>query len=186
MSAFPADDVMKRYLACPIVGQLQINSLLAHGVPPTAIANPDVLVRAMVAFSGCRFDFPDEVRQNRETEPALLALVRDEIDGCPLDLAAWAPNSGKLAMWRGRLSYIGEACGPRLHEHGALPVYADPLSWLASDRNGIVIVDQMHARHELIGPFAAMGGLGHARSILHSLSITPRIFVAQAQQSDAA
>lgn len=69
-----------------------------------------------------------------------------------------------------------------------MPVWPDLLSWLRARRDGIVLVDPELARIQLgdFGPFLAEAGVNHGRALLHLLSRSPRIFVAQAQQQDAA
>src|SRR3954454_19935961 len=99
MSASPFDDVMQRFLACPTLGQRQIDWLRAREVPASAISDPDELACADVYFRGCRFGFPGEMEDAGAPEAAVVLLLRDEVDGCPIDLAAWSPRSGRVATW---------------------------------------------------------------------------------------
>ena len=142
-----------------------------------------------MAFTGSRFDFPDEADGAAVFEPVVIVLLRDT-DGCPLDLGAWAPRSGKVGTWAGRVSFAGDAYGPRLHDGGALPVHKDLLAWLAADRDGIAILDTAQACRELAtfgGPFLATGGIDHARALLNILTPPkPRVFVARAEQLEPA
>jgi hypothetical protein len=179
----PGDTVWNRFAALPALAQAQIDWLVAQGVPPQAIAEPDVLTTAALAFEGSRFAFPDEADGAGQIETAVIVLLRDEIDGCPLELAAWAPRSGHVGTWAGRACHAGDAFGPRLHEQGALPVYPNMLAWLASGRDGIVIVDDTSpALRDLAtfgGPFVATGGIDHARELAEALTpAKPKILIA--------
>ncbi|WP_406857569.1 hypothetical protein ABEG18_08110 [Alsobacter sp. KACC 23698] len=158
--------IVKRHSACTPLAQLEIEWLRKQGIPSSALAHPDLLLRADVHFRALRFAYPDEIEPDAEMERALILLVRDA-DGHPHDLAAWAPRSRRLATWCGRAVCIGNAMGPRLNEHGALPVYPSPLEWLQEGCDGIVIIDPVAASHELfdLGPIAAMGGAEHAREL---------------------
>ena len=186
----PGDTVLSRFNALPTLAQARIDWLVSKGVPLRAISEPDALAAADVAFEGSRFAFTDEADGAAAAEVALIVLLRDETDGCPVDLAAWAPRSGHAGTWGGRVPYAGEAFGPRLNEEGALPVHADMLAWLASGREGIVILDPgSPALRDLAtfgGPFVATGGLDHARELAKIITpAKPKILVAQGTKKAA-
>jgi hypothetical protein len=181
-----AAEVPLRYRACADIEQRQIDWMIDLDVPPQSISDPDVLVRAEVVFNEQGFfDFAGERRVEGAAENAVIIMQRDET-GLPADLIAWQPRRTVVAPWLRRYGHLGDAEGPRLHKHGGLPVWPTVLDWLRARRDGVVIINPEQARHELIGPFVAMGGLAHARAILQTLSVTPRVLVAQAQQQEAA
>ncbi|WP_460449611.1 hypothetical protein [Alsobacter sp. SYSU BS001988] len=163
---FPLTEVDKRHADCDPVSESHVDWLTRQGIPSSALAAPDDLKHAIVHFTGARFAFQDEVGPDEESEGALIFLLRDA-DGRPFDLAAWAPRSGRLGTWCGRAAVLGDPLGPRLQDHGALPVHPDPLGWLRSGRKGIVIIDRVAAARELhdLGQLAAMGGDCHVREL---------------------
>jgi hypothetical protein len=150
-----AEDVLARYAACPVLSPMQIRWLRTQGVPTSALHRPDVLVRAAVVYQGGGFLFEAEAAPGEPTVSAVVALAYDE-DGVAGDLVAWSPRTGMVATWLRRISYLGDAFGPRIDADGALLVHATPLEWLKSDRDGIAVVDADLAREQLrdAGPFA--------------------------------
>jgi hypothetical protein len=112
-----------------------IRWLLDQGVRESAMLEPWPLGGARVLFDGCGFD----------VVPDGELAVTFRIDDCGevLDLAAWAPRSGKMASWCGVGFAIGQdqIFNPASYfDGGALRVHADPLAWLKADRDGVVIV----------------------------------------------
>lgn len=175
-----ADQVLDRYRACRNLKQPQIDWLLGHGVPASAIAGPDALVSASVVFDE-RLSFTDEVRDDAGAEGALLILQYDDY-GAPWDLVGWSPRSGRAASWLGRAGFIGDANGPRLDVHGGLVVHATVLQWLQSNRAGVCIVDPQLAREQLrgLGPFLVAGDAAFAEALEAALALpAPEIYVIQ-------
>jgi hypothetical protein len=174
-----ADDVIARYAACPVLSVVQIRWLRTQGVPISALHRPDVLVRATVVYEGDRFLFEDEAAPGEPTVPAVVALAYDEA-GVPGDLVAWSRRTGRVATWLRRISYLGDASGPRLDAAGALLVHVTPLEWLKSDRDGIAVVDVDLAREQLrdAGPFAVDSNADFGLALRQILTPrAPRILV---------
>jgi hypothetical protein len=88
------------------------------------------------------FDF------NPHGDPAAIFICRDE-DGGVQDMAAWSPKDGRLAVWQGVVSMLGEenVLKPRLGE--PLTVFSSPREWLKADREGVVLIDALAALPKL-------------------------------------
>jgi hypothetical protein len=88
----------------------------------------------------------------------VLILVTDT-EGDAVDIAAWQPASARLGTWCHRAWALGEGAiyELRLSEHGALPVWRDPLRWLRACREGVVLIQPCLAAAFLcdVGPLLA-------------------------------
>jgi hypothetical protein len=65
--------------------------------------------------------------------------------GDPLDLAAWEPETGRLALWLGRVAMLGQGnlYGWRIGE--PLVVHETPLEFLQAGREGVFVIDPQRA-----------------------------------------
>jgi hypothetical protein len=95
---------------------------------------------------------------------ALIFLILDQ-QGEAWDMVAWCSRTGQLASWLCRAWAIGEDTiyEPRLSDHGALPIWRDPLRYLQANREGIVLVRPRAAVHYLDRCGAAARGRRLAR-----------------------
>lgn len=73
---------------------------------------------------------------------AMTFLVHDE-NGDPIDIAAWAPQFGRLATWYSRGALLGAETlfAPRMTDAGTLEVFRSPADWLRNACRGVVILD---------------------------------------------
>ena len=180
---WPGRDVLETFYQCATLRQRDIDRLTAAGVGMPAIAYPDELRRASVAFEPSGHF---ELVAN-DGEGAFVVLCRNEF-GDPCDLCAWQP-SGRVALWLRRAWCLGEDCIRewRLDEPPVLPVGRTPLAWLRSGRAGIVLL-----RPEVAPVYLPnLGPLGvederHAYEIraLFEAQI-PTMYAAQAQEAAA-
>jgi hypothetical protein len=111
-----------------------IRWLLDQGVNEYAMLEPWPLGGTRVRFDGYGFDVV------LDGELAITFRVEDTD---VLDIAAWAPQSGRLASWRGVAFALGQDSifNPASYFTGsALRVHRTPLDWLKADRDGIVMV----------------------------------------------
>jgi hypothetical protein len=125
----------------PVASDLRTHAgLLARGIRATA----GLFVEPVVFLSNDRFEF---ARHARDASGAVIALVFHAPDdlGNPLDLAAWGPKLGRLALWLGRVSMLGQdnLYGWRLGE--PLAVHETPLEWLQAGREGVFVIDPQRA-----------------------------------------
>jgi hypothetical protein len=106
-----------------------------------ALMGPPPLKAGYVVFDQHGFEFEHHSSLGTEGTRASLFLVTDPW-GTALDIVAWCSKTGRLATWLGRAWAIGEDTiyRPRLSDHGALPVWRDPVRYLQANREGIVIV----------------------------------------------
>lgn len=136
------------------------------------------LYTATVCFgANGTFDFPDEVRDPSAAVVAVILECRDEYGGL-VDLAAWRPDAGKLALLRGRVFALGQdqVLSPRGDE--PLRVFATVLAWLRSGRDGLVILDFRQAALALHSHAIRTGrDIGFAQKLRTKLTIAPQIFV---------
>jgi hypothetical protein len=153
-----------------------LDPLLADDVTP--LWNADGLHAAKVCFweSGL-FDFDDEAGDPSGAITAVIIECPDEY-GDIADLAAWRPDAGKSALWRGRVFALGQdqLLAPRGGE--PLMVYATVWAWLRAGRDGVVILDFRRAALALHGVTIRTGrDIKFAQQLRERLKISPAIFV---------
>lgn len=117
--------------ALEILHQTQIDWLVRQGVPPRAIIIPDSLMLARGRRARDGIFEPDDGGDFWLTWP--------QGD----DRIFWRPKTGEIATEWGRTFAIGEDVvdNPGTTALGSwLKIYADPLSWLRANRNGLVVL----------------------------------------------
>ena len=175
-------DIEKRLYACDPLRQRNLDDFLAMGVSPTAIYQPDLVMRARVEFNSPwrRFEFATE-NNSADVADAYIFAARDTA-GELSDLIAWTPATGQIASWLGVAALLGaeRVLRPRLGE--GLPVYRTPLGWLQAERNGVVIVDQVEAADLLyVAAPLIVAERDNAAQLRRSLARpAPRILIAPA------
>jgi hypothetical protein len=116
---------------------------------------PSPVRAAHVIFEGEGFEFEHHHPQGPIGVRALLFLVTTPC-GLAWDIVAWCRKTGQVASWLGRAWAIGEETiyDVRLSDHGALPIWRDPLQLLQADREGLVLLRPQAAVHHLddVGP----------------------------------
>lgn len=128
---------------------------------------------------GNRFEFARDARDPSEAVAAIVLAAPDEL-GQLTDLAAWEPETGRMALLLGRVSMLGQdnLYGWRLCE--PLLMHDTPLEWLMAGREGVFVIDPERASPLL----RAVEPLGvqspeFGRQIQAALTIrAPRILVA--------
>jgi hypothetical protein len=167
----------------PLVLHPLYSSLFALGVHGAGVnwhGAFDALQVADVIFRpGGWFDFSSEVGTARGSVAGVIIPLRDEC-GDIVDLAAWNPDDGALALWRGAASMLGaeNIFAPRLGE--PLLAHETPLDWLRAGRQGVFIVDPQRAAPLLrLSEPLGVAGEAHGRRLRQDLTIpAPRIVVA--------
>ena len=114
--------------------------LWTRGVRWTA----DLYDEPVVFLQDGGFKFARDVRDASEAVAAIIFPAPDEL-GQLIDLAAWDPETGRLALWLGRVSMLGQdnLYGCRLGE--PLMVHETSLEWLQAGREGVFIIDPQRA-----------------------------------------
>lgn len=171
------DYVSARLFRCRALAKAEIDSLLAVGIPPLALARPFCLAAANVAFGiRGRFEFEPEAKDNLVSAIIIPAIGH----GGLIDLVAWLPKSNELASWLGVAFCLGDERqidGPYLGE--PLKVWRSPVSWLRAERRGIVIVERNRAFDRLRDvPELLCEDPDHAhalRGVVSSPPIVPRV-----------
>ena len=139
----------------------------------------DALECAAVRFlPGRRFEFSSNLSRPRGLLAAIIIPARDE-DGELVDLAAWSPDDGRLALWRGHVAMLGEdrLAEPRIYPP-ALTVFPDVAAWLRAGRAGVAILDEARARWRIAGEQLAVADPAHGRRLARDLALPrPQIFV---------
>ncbi len=125
------------------------------------------------------FEFPHEVGAVFGLVSAIIIPVHDET-GDIVDLAAWNPDGGALALWRGAASMLGaeNIFASRLGE--PLLVHETPLDWLRAGRRGVHIIDPQRAAPLLrLSEPLGVKREAHSRRLRQALTIpAPHIVVA--------
>ena len=135
-------------------------------------------VAAVVFLSADRFEFSSNLLRASGHVAAVIIPARDE-DGELVDLAAWSPDDGRLALWRGHVAMLGEdrLAEPRIYPP-ALTVFPDVAAWLRAGRAGVAILDEARARWRIAGEQLAVADPAHGRRLARDLALPrPQIFV---------
>lgn len=101
-------------------------------------------VEPVVFLPNNRFEFARNARDPSAAVVAVVFLAPDDL-GNPSDLAAWEPETGRLALWLGRVSMLGQdnLYGWRVGE--PLVVHEMPIEWLQAGREGLFVIDPQRA-----------------------------------------
>lgn len=123
--------------------QREIDRFLSCGVRAINLGSPWPVLADRVLFDGEFFSFADDVGAPGELA---FTIVVVSINGS-IDIAAWQPETKRLAVWCGE----GFALGERQIRHPnplvqGLHVFRDPIGWLRAGRCGIVILRPQFAR----------------------------------------
>jgi hypothetical protein len=91
-----------------------------------------------------RFEFARDARDACGAVVAIVFSAPDDL-GQLLDLAAWDPETGRLALLLGRVAMLGQdnLYGWRLGQ--PLVMHESALEWLKADREGIVVINPQRA-----------------------------------------
>lgn len=118
-------------LACP--SQLELDAFRRAGVDIMALATPIAMKVAVGSVAhDCRFE-PDAIGQ------CWFAFEEPRVD----DVVFWHWDKGQTATWSGRAFALGEEIIGDAATYSfdcALNVFADPLTWLQANRDGIVVL----------------------------------------------
>jgi hypothetical protein len=91
--------------------------------------------------------------------------------------------NGRFGSWLG-VPVLGleNAHAPRLSD--ALPVFPNPIGWIANYRRGVVVVDHNRARHYLenAGPFV-VSDADQGRALSDAMAYRPKIYVNSERQA---
>jgi hypothetical protein len=138
------------FTSLPPLTRYEVDRLHRMGVPMGALMGPPPLKVGYVVFSERGFEFEQHCPLGVEGMRALIFLILNR-QGEAWDLVAWCSRTGQLASWLGRAWAIGEDTiyDVRLSDHGALPVWRDPLRLLQANGEGIVLVRSRMAVHYL-------------------------------------
>ena len=165
-------------LDCPAVASnVQLHSkLLSLGIRRTA----DLYFEAIVFLQNGRFEFASDVWDASGVVVAVVFPAPDEI-GQTIDLAAWEPETRRLALLQGRVSMLGQGnlYGWRVGE--PLAMHESPLDWLKADRNGVFVIDPQRASPllRMVEPLG-VSRASFGRRMQEAMTIRPpRIVVAE-------
>ncbi len=101
-------------------------------------------VEPIVFLPNDRFEFARDARDASGAVVALVFRAPDDLPA-PLDLAAWEPQTGRLALWLGRVSMLGQDNLYGWRVGAPLVVHETPLEWLQAEREGVFIIDPQRA-----------------------------------------
>jgi hypothetical protein len=165
-------------LDCELVASHEAmhSRLWALGVRRTA----GLHFESIVFLPGDRFEFARDVRDASGAVVAVVFAAPDDL-GQLLDLAAWDPDSGRLALLLGRVAMLGQDSiyGWRLGE--PLAMHETPLQWLQSNREGVFVIDPQRASPllRMVEPLGVRcASFGHRMRAAMTLR-APRIVVAE-------
>jgi hypothetical protein len=91
-----------------------------------------------------RFEFARDVSDASGAHVAVVFPASDDL-GQLLDLAAWDPETGRLALLLGRVSMLGQDNLYSLRLGEPLAMHETPLDWLKSNRDGVFVIDPQRA-----------------------------------------
>jgi hypothetical protein len=160
----------------PVASDLRMHaSLWALGIREMA----DLYVEPVVFLANGCFEFARVVRDASEAVAAIIFPAPDE-RGQLIDLAAWEPETGRLALLLARVSMLGQdnLYGWRVGE--PLLVHESPLEWLRAGREGVFVIDPQCASSllRMVEPLGVKRP-DYGRQLQTALAIrAPRIVVA--------
>jgi hypothetical protein len=179
-------DILETFQLLKTLTQSQIDGLRHQGVPAQAVIfswcdEPVELRRGYVEWlPNGRFAFESESTSG-VVHDCLVVVANDET-GDPVDLVAF-DFQGRFGSWLG-LPILGleSAHAPRLSD--ALPVFPNPIGWIANYRKGVVILDHNRARHflENAGPFV-VASTDHGKALSAAMTYRPKIYVNSERQA---
>jgi hypothetical protein len=116
----------------PVASDLPTHTgLSARGIRETA----GLYVEPVVFLPNGCFEFARDARDASYAVIALVFLAPDDL-GNAFDLAAWEPETGRLALWLGRVSMLGQDNLYYWRLGAPLIVHETPLEWLQAGRGG--------------------------------------------------
>jgi hypothetical protein len=123
--------------------QREIDRFRELGVRAIDLGSPSMVLADRVVFDGEFFSFADDIGQVGELAFTIVVFSNNGM----IDIAAWQPETKRLAVWCGE----GFALGERQIHHPNPPVpglhvFRDPLGWLRAGRCGIVMLRPQFAR----------------------------------------
>jgi hypothetical protein len=167
----------------PVASHERMHSLLwARGVRSTA----GLYFEPVVFLPDGRFEFARDLMDAIGAVVAVVFAAPDDL-GRLLDLAAWEPETGRLALLLGRVAMLGQdsVYGWRLRE--PLAMHETVLEWLKANRDGVFVIDPQRASPLLrtVEPLgvkrASFGRVMRERLIIRA----PRIVVAENRRTTA-
>jgi hypothetical protein len=169
-------------LACePVASDAAMHSRLwALGVRSTA----GLYFEAVVFLPGDRFEFARDARDASGAGVAIVFAAPDDL-GRLLDLAAWAPDSGRLALLFGRVAMLGQDSVYSWRLGEPLTMHESALDWLKADREGIFVIDPQRASPllRLVEPLGVQRA-SFGRRMREAMTIrAPQIVVAEQRRA---
>jgi hypothetical protein len=167
----------------PVASDLRMYaSMRALGIREMA----DLYSEPVVFLPNDCFEFAGHARDPSGAVVAVIFLARDDL-GDPSDLAAWEPETGRLALLLGRVAMLGQdnLYGWRLGD--PLMVHETPLEWLQAGREGVFVIDPQRASPllRMVEPLGVKRP-EYGRRLQAALTIcAPRIVVAAPQAAAA-
>ncbi|UQD98211.1 hypothetical protein [Bradyrhizobium japonicum] len=165
--------------------QREIDRFAELGVPALHLGSPWPVLVDKVVFEGEFFSFADDLGVSGELAFTIVVFSNAGM----IDIAAWQPETERLAVWRGD----GFALGERQIHHpnplaAGLQVFRSPLDWLRADRRGIVLVRDQFARAVLADVPVLVAEDEHHRKKLQELFLFsgPQIIVPEVANLEAA
>ena len=114
--------------------------LSARGIGETA----GLYVEPVVFLPNGCFEFARDAHDASGAVVAVIFLAPDDL-GNAFDLGAWKPETGRLALWLGRVSMLGQDNLYNWRLGDPLMVHETPLEWLQAGRGGVFVIDPRRA-----------------------------------------
>lgn len=126
--------------------QREIDRFAELGVPALNLGSPWPVLVDKVVFNGEYFSFADDVGVAGELAFTFAVFSNNGM----IDIAAWQPETNRLAVWCGEGFALGER---QIHYPNplvqGLRVFRTPIGWLRAGRCGIVVLRHQFARSVL-------------------------------------
>jgi hypothetical protein len=127
--------------SAPVASDLPTHTgLSARGIRETA----GLYVEPIVFLPNGRFEFARDAHDGSGAVVAVIFLAPDDF-GKAFDLGAWEPETGRLALWLGRVSMLGQDNLSDWRLGDPLMVHETPLEWLQAGREGVFVIDPQRA-----------------------------------------
>lgn len=165
--------------------QREIDRFADLGVTALQIGSPWPVLVDKVVFNGEFFSFADDLGESGELAFTIAVISNAGM----IDIAAWQPETHRLALWCGD----GFALGERQIHHPnplvrGLSIFRNPIGWLRAGRCGIVILRPQFARSALADvPLLVAEDAEHCKELRLLFQIAgPDIIVGEPPKTEAA
>lgn len=150
-------------------------ALFMRGIRGCAVAGrggaDELQLAEIVPLANDRFEFRELCRDASGIVAAIILPIYDE-GGSLIDYASWQPDTGDVAIWRGRAGLLGAENIDKPRGDTPLIVHETVADWLRAGREDVCIIDASRAAEMLSGVTIEARSIRHGQ-VLRDLLARP-------------